>query len=103
MLKSTKSEVRFRPGLDIQILRYLRILQTQGGQHILGYRETARGLVRGSRIEGNEFAIDAETVEALWDFQTGGAVRTNPMSFAIDGKQRVVSTGGQTMFVFGLE
>jgi hypothetical protein len=30
-------------------------------------------------------------------------VRTNPMSFAVDGKQRIVSTGGGTMFVFGLE
>ncbi len=69
----------------------------------MGYRETARGLVLGSRIEGNVFAIDAETGEALWDFQTGGAVRTNPMSFAIDGKQRVVSIGGQTTLVFGWE
>ena len=70
---------------------------------MLGYRQTARGLVLGSTNEGNAFAIDPETGQALWDFQTGGAIRTNPTSFAIDGKQWVVSTGGQTMFVFGLE
>ena len=49
------------------------------------------------------YALDAETGKPLWDFQSGGAVRTNPMSFAVDGKQRIVSTGGGTMFVFGLE
>jgi outer membrane protein assembly factor BamB len=60
-------------------------------------------LVFGGSNEGNAFALDAKTGKALWDFQTGGAVRTNPMSFAIDGKQRIVTTGGGTMFVFGLE
>ena len=64
---------------------------------------TAGGLVFGGSEEGNVFALDAETGKPLWDFQSGGAVRTNPMSFAVDGKQRIVTTGGGTMFVFGLE
>ena len=68
-----------------------------------GVMATASGLVFGGSNEGNVFALDAETGAPLWDFQTGGAVRTNPMSFAVDGKQRVVTTGGQTLFVFGLE
>jgi len=68
-----------------------------------GVMATAGGLVFGGSNEGNAFALDAKTGKALWDFQTGGAVRTNPMSFAIDGKQRIVTTGGGTMFVFGLE
>ena len=68
-----------------------------------GVMATAGGLVFGGSNEGNVFALDAETGKALWDFQTGGAVRTNPMAFAVDGKQRVVSTGGRTLFVFGLE
>jgi len=68
-----------------------------------GVMATAGGLVFGGSNEGNAFALDAETGKALWDFQTGGAVRTNPMSFAIDGKQRIVTTGGGTLFVFGLE
>jgi alcohol dehydrogenase (cytochrome c) len=67
-----------------------------------GVMATAGGLVFGGSNEGNVFALDAATGKALWDFQTGGAVRTNPMSFAVDGKQRVVSTGGNTLFVFGL-
>jgi alcohol dehydrogenase (cytochrome c) len=68
-----------------------------------GVMATAGGLVFGGSNEGNAFALDAKTGKALWDFQTGGAVRTNPMSFAIDGKQRIVTTGGGTMFVFGLQ
>ncbi len=68
-----------------------------------GVMATAGGLVFGGSNEGNVFALDASSGEALWDFQTGGAVRTNPMSFAVDGKQRVVLTGGSTMYVFGLE
>jgi len=68
-----------------------------------GVMATAGGLVFGGSNEGNVFALDAKSGKALWDFQTGGAVRTNPMSFAIDGKQRIVTTGGGTLFVFGLE
>jgi alcohol dehydrogenase (cytochrome c) len=68
-----------------------------------GVMATAGGLVFGGSNEGNVFALDAATGKALWDFQTGGAVRVNPMGFAVDGKQRVVSTGGNTLFVFGLE
>jgi alcohol dehydrogenase (cytochrome c) len=68
-----------------------------------GVMATAGGLVFGGSNEGNVFALDARTGKALWDFQTGGAVRTNPMGFAVNGQQRVVSTGGNTMFVFGLE
>jgi alcohol dehydrogenase (cytochrome c) len=68
-----------------------------------GVMATAGGLVFGGSNEGNVFALDARTGNALWDFQSGGAVRTNPMSFAIDGKQRIVTTGGGTLYVFGLE
>ena len=68
-----------------------------------GVMATAGGLVFGGTNEGNVFALNSATGRPLWDFQTGGAVRTNPMSFAVDGHQRIVSTGGSTLFVFGLE
>ena len=68
-----------------------------------GVMATAGGLVFAGSNEGNVFALDAASGIALWNFQTGGAVRTNPMAFAVDGRQRVVSIGGNTLFVFGLE
>jgi alcohol dehydrogenase (cytochrome c) len=64
---------------------------------------TAGGLVFGSSNEGSFFALDSATGKALWNFNTGAHIRTNPMSFAVDGRQRVAITGGQTLFVFGLE
>jgi alcohol dehydrogenase (cytochrome c) len=63
---------------------------------------TAGGLVFGGSNEGNFFALDAATGKALWDFQTGSQVRSNPMSFAIDGKQVVAVSAGRSLFVFGL-
>ena len=68
-----------------------------------GVMATAGGLVFGGSNEGNVFALDAATGKPLWDFQTGAAIRTNPMGFAIDGKQRIATTGGRTLYVFGLE
>jgi alcohol dehydrogenase (cytochrome c) len=68
-----------------------------------GVMATAGGLVFGGSNEGNVFALDMRDGKPLWDFQTGAAIRTNPMSFAVDGKQRIATTGGKTLYVFGLE
>ncbi|MFV2090534.1 MAG: PQQ-binding-like beta-propeller repeat protein [Pseudomonadales bacterium] len=68
-----------------------------------GLMATAGGLVFGSSSEGSFFALDEDTGIALWNFNTGAHIRTNPMGFAVDGKQRVAITGGGTLFVFGLE
>jgi alcohol dehydrogenase (cytochrome c) len=68
-----------------------------------GVMATAGGLVFGASNEGYFFALDHSTGEPLWRFNSGAHIRTNPMGFAVDGKQRVAITGGQTLFVFGLE
>jgi alcohol dehydrogenase (cytochrome c) len=67
-----------------------------------GVLATAGGLVFGGSNEGNFFALDARTGKPLWDFQTGAAIAANPISFLIDGKQRVAIASGQSLFVFGL-
>jgi alcohol dehydrogenase (cytochrome c) len=68
-----------------------------------GVMATAGNLVFGSSLEGSFFALDEETGTALWNFNTGAHIRTNPMGFEVDGRQRVAITGGGTLFVFGLE
>ncbi len=68
-----------------------------------GVMATAGGLVFGASNEGYSFALDEETGDPLWNFNTGAHVRTNPMGFAVDGNQRVAIIGGQTLFVFGVE
>jgi alcohol dehydrogenase (cytochrome c) len=63
---------------------------------------TAGGLVFGGSNEGNFYALDGNTGKPLWDFQTGGGIVANPISFLIDGKQHVAIAAGQAVFVFGL-
>ena len=67
-----------------------------------GVLSTAGGLVFGGTDEGNFFALDAETGKPLWDLQLGGAVRANPISFAIDGNQYVAIAAGYSLFVLAL-
>jgi alcohol dehydrogenase (cytochrome c) len=68
-----------------------------------GLLSTAGGLVFGGSIEGNFYALDAETGKSKWQFQTGGQIISNPMSFSINGAQRVAIASGSTLQVFGLK
>lgn len=67
-----------------------------------GVLATAGGLVFGGSNEGNFYALDAVNGRALWQFQTGGGIVANPVSFGIDGKQHVAIAAGQAILVFGL-
>jgi alcohol dehydrogenase (cytochrome c) len=67
-----------------------------------GLLSTAGGLVFGSTNEGNFFAHDGKTGKPLWDFQTGGGIGANPISFGLDGKQLIAIAAGHSIFVFGL-
>ena len=67
-----------------------------------GVLSTAGGLVFAGSDEGNFFALDAQTGKALWDFQTGGPVASNPVSFAIDGRQYIAAAADRVLYVFGL-
>jgi len=53
--------------------------------------------------EGNFFALDAKSGKPLWQFQTGGPIRSGPMSYAVGDKQFVAVAGGHALFVFGLD
>ncbi len=60
------------------------------------------GLVFSGSNEGNFFALDASTGKPLWEIYLGAALRSNPVTYAVDGKHRVFVTAGTTCFVFGL-
>ena len=47
-------------------------------------------------------ALDATTGAALWQFQTGGAVRSNPATFLVEGRQHISVASGRALFVFAL-
>ena len=67
-----------------------------------GLLATGGGLVFGGSNEGNAYALDASTGQALWTFQTGGGFASNPMSFLQDGRQYVAMATGNALFVFAL-
>ncbi len=67
-----------------------------------GVMATAGGLVFGGSNEGNFYALDASTGRSLWDFQAGGQVRSNPISFSSEGKQHVAIAAGDAIIVFAL-
>lgn len=67
-----------------------------------GLLSTAGGLVFGGSIEGNFYALDAATGKSKWQFQTGGQILSNPMSFNVNGNQRIAIAAGSSLIVFGL-
>jgi len=68
-----------------------------------GVLSTAGNLVFGATNEGQIFALNAATGKLLWKFQGGGTVRSNPMSYMVDGKQYVAMTLGNSLYVFHLQ
>jgi alcohol dehydrogenase (cytochrome c) len=67
-----------------------------------GVLSTGGGLVFSGSDEGNFFALDAVSGKPLWDFQTGGAIASNPISFNVNGKQHVAIAADRVLYVFGL-
>jgi alcohol dehydrogenase (cytochrome c) len=67
-----------------------------------GVLSTAGGLVFSGSDEGNFYALDARSGKPLWDFQTGGPIAANPISFTVDGRQRIAISADRVLYVFGL-
>ena len=68
-----------------------------------GVLSTAGGLVFGGTVRGEFFAVDASTGKPLWNFETGGGVWSNPISYLSAGKQQIAIAAGHAIFAFGLE
>ena len=48
------------------------------------------------------YALNDQTGKALWDFQTGAAIASNPIAFTVDGHQRIAISADRVLYVFGL-
>jgi alcohol dehydrogenase (cytochrome c) len=68
-----------------------------------GVMSTAGGLVFGGTTQGEFFALDAATGKSLWNYQTGGGIWSNPISYMSNGKQYVAIAAGHAVFAFSLE
>jgi glucose dehydrogenase len=67
-----------------------------------GVMSTAGSLVFAGSDEGNFFALNAQTGKPLWEFQTGGSITANPISFTIDGHQYIAIAADRVLYTFGL-
>jgi alcohol dehydrogenase (cytochrome c) len=72
------------------------------GDSWTGTLATAGGLVFSADAAGNFFALDANSGAPLWHIELGSALRSNPMTFSVDGKQYVVDSAGNSLFAFTL-
>ncbi len=72
------------------------------GSAAAGVLGTAGGVLFASDPEGSLIALDARTGTKLWHYQTGGEIRSSPISYEVDGKQYVAIAGDSALFVFGL-
>ncbi len=59
-----------------------------------GALATAGGLVFSGNLEGLALAFDAATGEPLWQFQTGSAMRAQPVTYKVGGRQYVAIPSG---------
>jgi alcohol dehydrogenase (cytochrome c) len=117
-----KTGVEYKPGtyytggsekrLDEESWGAVRALDVKTGRQVWDFKlpsppwagvlSTAGGLVFGGSNEGNFFALDARSGKPLWQFQTGGAIRSGPMSFLAGGRQHVAVAAGHAVFVFAV-
>ncbi len=74
----------------------------QQGSHAAGVLATAGNLVFAASKDGNLMALDAKSGKIVWHYQTGAAMRSSPMSFAVDGKQYIAITNDSTLLTFAL-
>ena len=56
---------------------------------------TAGGVVFSGNQQGYALALDDTTGKVLWKFQTGSTVRSQPITYTVDGRQYVaIGSGG---------
>ena len=79
-----------------------RFPQVGSGHSAGGTMSTAGGvLFFGDDAQSFE-AVDAQTGQPLWHFNTGQVMHASPMSYAVNGKQYVAIAAGSDIFSFGL-
>ena len=69
---------------------------------LAGTLSTASGLVFAGDMDGNVFALDARTGQRLWNYQTGSAIYSSPMTFSLEGKQYLLVGSGTTLTAYTL-
>jgi PQQ-dependent dehydrogenase (methanol/ethanol family) len=94
---------KFLRALDVQTGKIAwEIPNIGGGSLDSGLMTTAGGFVFYADANGTIVAADAKDGKILWHFETGQQFKGSPMSYSIDGKQRLILISGQTVLAFGI-
>jgi alcohol dehydrogenase (cytochrome c) len=67
-----------------------------------GIMTTSSDLLFSGGREGSFYALDARSGELLWHANIGGAIASAPMSYAINGRQYIAISAGNSLFVYAL-
>ena len=67
-----------------------------------GITTTAGGLVFTGSADGYFFALNAETGAELWNISLGRRVHAAPITYEVNGRQRVSIASGNVLYTFGL-
>lgn len=93
---------------------YLRALEPTTGKRVWQYEmpgpakmwggtvSTAGGVLFSGDDDGNLVALDTETGEDLWHFNTGHVLYASPITYEVDGKQYVTIAAETDVFTFAL-
>ena len=68
-----------------------------------GILTTASDVLFSGGREGYFYALDARSGELLWRANLGGQIASGPMSYAINGRQYVAISAGNSLFVYALK
>jgi len=72
------------------------------GSSSVGALATATGVVFQATADGNLIALDSDSGKPLWHFQTGGRISSSAISYAIDGRQYIAISAGNSLYSFAL-
>jgi alcohol dehydrogenase (cytochrome c) len=54
------------------------------------------------QLDASFYGLDARTGQLLWQMALPGSVRSGPISYAVEGRQYIAVTAGNTLFAFAL-
>lgn len=72
------------------------------GSSATGVMATGGGVVVAASHDGNLILLDSKTGRELWHYQTGAAIKSGPISYAVDGKQYIAIAAESALFTFAL-
>jgi len=76
--------------------------ELQTGSPGAGVLGTAGGVVFAASDDGYLIALESRSGRELWHYQTGAKIQNSPISYSVDGQQRIAISTSFSLMTFGL-